>query len=318
MHDNVITIHEPELTTSELRSALGCFPTGVAIATTVNSDSKPLGLTINSFNSVSMDPPLILWSLANNSPSLEAFTYRGAFAINILSSDQRSVCSQFARPAHDKFAGIGWHTGHRGDREPSMQSLVQDVIGLWDELDIGRSHFLGLSMGGMTGVGIALHSPTRINRLVACNCRLDAPDFFRALWDRRIAQVQSGGMAVIVDDTLASWLCEDTRTAQGSQAALARQLILETDPAGYIACAGALKHLDYRDSLARLTAPTLFLVGEQDGVHPATMRALTRLAPNARYLGLENAAHLSNLEQPRAFNRGVMEFLLETDTNDDD
>lgn len=114
MKNNVITIHEPELTTSELRDTLGCFPTGVAIATTLGTDGQPIGLTINSFNSVSMDPPLVLWSLGNNSPSFDAFKAHGAFAINILSSEQQGMCSQFARPAEDKFAGISWHNGHRG------------------------------------------------------------------------------------------------------------------------------------------------------------------------------------------------------------
>ena len=114
MKDNVTTIHETELSARELRDTLGCFPTGVAIATTIGTDGQPVGLTINSFNSVSMDPALILWSLCNNAPSFEAFKTHGAFAINILSSEQQDVCTQFARPAEDKFAGIAWYAGHKG------------------------------------------------------------------------------------------------------------------------------------------------------------------------------------------------------------
>ena len=73
------------------RKALGCFPTGVAIVTTLDATAQPVGLTISSFNSVSMDPPLILWSLALNAGSLEAFRAHGSFAINVLAADQQDL-----------------------------------------------------------------------------------------------------------------------------------------------------------------------------------------------------------------------------------
>lgn len=97
-----------------LRDALGAFATGVAIATTIGDGGSPVGLTISSFNSVSLDPPLILWSLAKSAPSIEAFRTHGNFAINILAEDQHGICMQFARPSEDKFAGIRFRTGHAG------------------------------------------------------------------------------------------------------------------------------------------------------------------------------------------------------------
>lgn len=198
-----------------------------------------------------------------------------------------------------------------------MNALVQDVVELWDELGIEHSHFLGLSLGGMTGVGLALNCPERVDRLVACDCRLDAPGFFRKMWDTRIGQVESGGMATLVDDIIATWLCEKTLAGEGNQEAIARKLILDTPEASYIACARAIKTLDYKRELANITVPVLYLVGEQDGVHPEEMRALTELTPGASFVCLENAAHLSNLEKPLAFNRAVLDFLLETDTSHD-
>ena len=101
-------LEEAAVTPASLREALGSFPTGVAVVTTLGDEGAPLGLTVNSFNSVSLDPALVLWSLALSSPSIEAFRKHGAFAINILRKDQGELCMRFARPADDKFKGVEW------------------------------------------------------------------------------------------------------------------------------------------------------------------------------------------------------------------
>ena len=97
-----------------LRAALGCFATGVAVVTTRGDGGVPVGLTVNSFNSVSLEPPLILWSIALAAPSIQAFREHDAFAVNILAADQADLCTRFANPAPDKFSGIDWREGHSG------------------------------------------------------------------------------------------------------------------------------------------------------------------------------------------------------------
>lgn len=87
------------------------------------------------------------------------------------------------------------------------------------------------------------------------------------------------------------------------------QLINDTPKEGYIACAQALKGLDYKKSLSQVSVPTCYIVGDKDGPHPAEMQILSELTPNAELIVLENAAHLSNLEQADAFNRAVLNFL---------
>lgn len=89
----------------ELRNALGSFATGVAIVTT-SLDGHDVGMTINSFNSVSLDPPMVLWSLAKSSASLDTFTNSGYFAIHILSAEQQELSQCFATRGIDKFAGV--------------------------------------------------------------------------------------------------------------------------------------------------------------------------------------------------------------------
>lgn len=98
----------------ELRRALGAFPTGVTVVTTVRPDGSFVGLTCNSFNSLSLDPPLILWSIVSSSSSVSAFNQASHFAINILSEDQAAVSRQFASKVPDKFAGLELQTGESG------------------------------------------------------------------------------------------------------------------------------------------------------------------------------------------------------------
>lgn len=99
---------------SSLRDALSCFPTGVVVAATCGNQGLPVGLTINSFNSVSLEPPLILWSIALTAPSLSAFRTHPSFSINILSSDQQDLCMQFARSSDNKFSDVDWRPGYGG------------------------------------------------------------------------------------------------------------------------------------------------------------------------------------------------------------
>ncbi|WP_397458342.1 flavin reductase family protein [Pseudomonas asplenii] len=89
-----------------LRNLLGQFATGVTVITTRGADGRKVGMTANSFSSVSLDPPLVLWSLARTAPSVNDFLVASHFAINVLGSDQHGLSGHFARPAADKFVGI--------------------------------------------------------------------------------------------------------------------------------------------------------------------------------------------------------------------
>lgn len=98
----------------DFRSTLGRFPTGVTIVTALNAEGKPIGVTISSFNSVSLDPPLILWSLSRISPKLEAFRQASHYAINVLAADQRGLSNRFASRADDRFADVHVRAGLSG------------------------------------------------------------------------------------------------------------------------------------------------------------------------------------------------------------
>jgi len=97
-----------------LRDAFGSFATGVTIVTTAGPDGRDIGLTANSFSSVSLDPPMVLWSLARSAASLEAFRHCGHFAVHILSADQEALSTRFASKGVDRFEGLALERGPGG------------------------------------------------------------------------------------------------------------------------------------------------------------------------------------------------------------
>lgn len=94
-----------------LRRALGSFVTGVTVVTTRNAAGEPVGLTVNSFNAVSLDPPLVLWSLSLRAASFDTFMNASHFAVNVLAADQAAISETFARTGGDKFADLAWRNG---------------------------------------------------------------------------------------------------------------------------------------------------------------------------------------------------------------
>ena len=96
------------------RDALGCFATGVCIVTCCTADGTPHGVTVNSFSSVSLDPPLILFSLDRVNNSFRHFHAAQAFAVNVLSSRQEGLSRDFARQTGDRFDGVAYDPGQTG------------------------------------------------------------------------------------------------------------------------------------------------------------------------------------------------------------
>ena len=253
---------------------------GVAINTRVDGDpGKPWIVLSNSLGA-----NLSMWA-----PQIEALTRTHA----VLRYDTR---------------------GHGGSDAPEgpyrFADLIDDVLGVMDAHDIEQAAFMGLSMGGMTGLGLALDHADRITRVVCADGRADAPEPFRAMWDQRIAAVESGGLAAIVEGTLASWLTEDWRAAHPEKLAAIRDMVLGNDPAGYIACCLALKELDYLRRLGEVAIPVLYVGGSHDkGASPETMQAMADATPGGVYREVPNAAHVANINAPDAFNFAIGSFL---------
>ena len=110
----------------ELRKAFGMFSTGITIVTSVDKDDVPIGMTVNSFSSVSLDPPLVLWSIAKKQPSYDMFLSSKGYAVNILSKDQIGLCHHFSSPLINKFDNVDWKLSDNGF------PLINNTLGWFD------------------------------------------------------------------------------------------------------------------------------------------------------------------------------------------
>lgn len=203
--------------------------------------------------------------------------------------------------------------GHGGSEAPegpyNFDMLIGDVIGLWDALGVEKSHFVGLSIGGMTAFGLALDHAHRVDKVVSSNARADAPDEFRAAWDQRIATVEAGGMAALADPTVERW-SSAAFLASGSPALdKLRGMVASTSVTGFIGCARALQGLDFQRRFGEIDKKILLIGGAEDGGTPAeNMRKMHGLLVGSEYIELP-AGHISNMEQPEAHTEAVRAFL---------
>lgn len=186
--------------------------------------------------------------------------------------------------------------------------LVSDVIGLMDHLNIEIADVLGLSLGGMTALGLAIDHPGRVNWLICCDARADAPSDYAEGWHQRIDVVRAQGLSGIVDGSIGRWLTGSFRAdpANAKTVDLCREMILSTTVEGFCGCAAALTQLNYAAQLKDITAPTLCIVGDEDAAaSPEVMAAMAKAIPNAQLQVIKEAAHIANLNAPMAFNKTV-------------
>lgn len=204
--------------------------------------------------------------------------------------------------------------GHGGSGLPSpaaapfgFAELGQDVLAIMDHAGIGRAHFCGLSMGGMTGMWLAANHPERFDRFVLANtAALIGP---ASGWDTRIQTVRSQGMAAIVDAVLARWFSAAWLAGNAARIAPVRQMLLDASPEGYTANCAAVRDADLRAQLQRISSPVLVIAGTHDlATTPAQGREVAQGIAGARYVELDGA-HLSNWEQPEGFAQAVCGFL---------
>lgn len=194
----------------------------------------------------------------------------------------------------------------------TLDQLGQDVLALADILGFGRFAFCGLSMGGAVGQWLAIHAPQRLSALVLANTapKLGTPD----TWNERRKAVLSGGMQSIVEATMQRFFSPDKQDTVWAQST--RRVLLGSDPQGYAACSAALRDTDMRASLNGISVPTLVIGGNQDPSTPweGNGSILAANIPGAKTVLLQTA-HLSNLEEPVAFTRAVLDFLLSSASN---
>ncbi len=204
--------------------------------------------------------------------------------------------------------------GHGGstasDGPYSLDMLADDVVAIWDAIGVGRSHVVGLSIGAMTAVGLALRHAERLDRVVVANARPDNPPELSGARERRIAALRREGMPGLAEPTVERWCGAAFLASEPDAAKKLVAMVAGTSTAGYAGCVHALLGLDYKERFGEIRAPILFVAGGRDaGVPPQAMREMHRAVRGSQFVELARAGHISNVECPAEFNRAVGEFL---------
>ncbi len=218
--------------------------------------------------------------------------------LNSLGTDLRMWDAQAAE-LRDEFRIVRCDSRGHGDSPYTaapwtLADLGADVVRLLDLLAIEEAHVAGVSLGGATAVWLAAHAPDRVDRLVACftSAFFGPPD----PWLARAETVRAEGVGAVSEAVVGRWFTgavdPDTRIRM-------KAMLEATRPDGYAAATEVVGHLDLRDDLAGVTAPTLVVAGAEDAATPPAMgRALAGGIPGASFVEIPGAAHLGNVERP--------------------
>jgi 3-oxoadipate enol-lactonase len=189
----------------------------------------------------------------------------------------------------------------------TIEQLGKDFLGLLNELHLGPVHFCGLSMGGMIGMWLGIHAPSRLNKLVLCNT--GAKIGTEEGWGSRIEAVQKGGMKSIASGVMERWFTTAFRAKEPATVARIQKILEGTNPEGYTSCCAAVRDCDCREQLRKISAQTLVITGAHDpATPPADGRFVAAHIPGAKHAEL-NAAHLSNIEDGPRFTGELTAFL---------
>jgi 3-oxoadipate enol-lactonase len=204
--------------------------------------------------------------------------------------------------------------GHGASDAPAgaytLELLADDLHGLLRALGVTSPHFVGLSMGGMIGMTYALKYPGVFKSLVLCDTSSRVPLDAQPVWDERIKTATEQGMAPLVEPTLKRWFTEPFLARRNSVVERVAGLIRSTPPQGYVGCCHAIPKINLTERLAAIKCPVQIIVGDKDVGTPVAMsEAIHKAIADSELVVIPDASHLSNLEQPAAFNAALLKFL---------
>lgn len=192
----------------------------------------------------------------------------------------------------------------------TLDQMAADAHAMLRALGIERTHWVGLSMGGMIGQTFALKYPGVFESLVLADTTSRYEPAAAATWADRVDTVREKGMAAMVDSTLGRWFTEPFRESHPAIMERVAGYIGTTPAAGYIGACQAIPQINLTDRLGEIECPTLVIVGEQDAGTPVALaRAIHAAMPGSELVIIPSASHLSNIEQPQAFNAALLGFL---------
>ena len=191
----------------------------------------------------------------------------------------------------------------------SMGTLVRDVEALLDHLEVKDALFVGLSIGGMIGQGLAVKRLDLVRALVISNsaAKIGTKD----MWSQRIETCRAKGVAAIADATMERWFGKAFRATP--ELAAWRNMLARSDLEGYTGCCAAISGTDFYTPTSGLRLPVLGIAGSEDGATPPDLvRETTELVPGARFALIRGAGHLPCVEKPADYARVLSDFIKET------
>lgn len=191
----------------------------------------------------------------------------------------------------------------------SIDDVTDDVVTLLDRLGVERAHFVGLSLGGMTGMRLAARNPERIDRLVVlCTGAHLTPS---SAWTDRAATVRAGGTGAVAEAVVGRWFTAGHLEAHPAIRKESEEMVATTPAEGYASCCEAIAAMDLRPDLARISAPTLAIAGADDpATPPAHLQAIAEGVQRGRLLVVPDAAHLANAQQPDIVTTAIVDHLV--------
>jgi 3-oxoadipate enol-lactonase len=192
----------------------------------------------------------------------------------------------------------------------SAADLVKDVVGLLDALEVDHAVMCGISVGGLIAQGLALTHPERVRALVLCDtgARIGSIES----WEQRIAAVRSGGLQGLERGMMERWFSREFREQRAVDVRGYSNMLVRTTADGYVGTCYALRDTDFRSSVSQVEHPALVLCGAEDIATPSELgHELARLIPGAKFSLIENAGHLSCIEQPEQVTERMTRFFRE-------
>lgn len=217
----------------------------------------------------------------------------------------------------DKYRVLRFDTRGHGDSSAppgpyTIEMLAADVIGLLDHLGIRRTHFAGISMGGMIGQVLACRYADRIEKLVLSNTTCRVASETVPIWEERIRTAETEGMKALAQEIQERWLSEQFRRNQPEITERIRNMILQTPVAGFAGCSRAISTFDMSVELSKAAAPTLIITGGRDESTPVSAaKEIQERIDGSELAVMPGALHLSNVETADLFNQTLVSFLAE-------
>jgi 3-oxoadipate enol-lactonase len=214
--------------------------------------------------------------------------------------------------------------GHGKSHVPSapytLDELATDVVELFLELGIQKTHWMGLSMGGMIGQTMILKWPQLFLSIVLADTTSRRPDNAVQMWGERTQIVREQGMQGLLDSTLSRWFTQPYKEANSEKLQKIARGILSTPVEGFAGCSSAIAHINTFDRLKEIDCPTMIIVGIEDhGTPPEMAKKIHSQVKDSVLHIIPNASHISNVEQTEIFNQHLEDFWgLEDEVFDED